>query len=291
MTHKYIVIGSSGFLGSAFASYLQDLGHSLTTITKAKPLTPESQEPSFLSSVTDLASLSAPHLGNTFIINFAWSTPTGTPLQHPDPVSQFNNICYVDALINLANTVTNPIIVNIGSIEELKYLRSMTSSCASNSRHSSYSAAKYYYFRTLEYLSYSNKIPILHLRLSSILSLDLSRDTYIEKSLRQCLSGSGPSQAPVSNEPYTFTTVSDLPQLILSALSLPLNRAYYIGPSFCFTLSELFAFASQSSITDLSDLPSNSLITPQDYISPIPFPTLQTSPQDYLSHMLSQFLI
>lgn len=244
MMDSAVITGATGLIGCALAKHLSGLGIPLLCLgrrvisgNKVREYFGETAEYkslsmdkiSFLPEI--IQSLSWRSGDNTVFFHFAWSGRNG--LADGSLVDQLNNAVWAAEAIKAAKNIGCKKFVNSGSIQEsFAEQHAAAESCPEIALEQlNYSLAKLASRDMCKMMAYIEGIDYVHTRISVPLASDLSKGTYIARTLRQIMDGKV-FENPRNESLYDFVLLEDLTRAYFKIGEQGLNkRDYFIGPS------------------------------------------------------------
>ena len=239
-----VITGANGLIGSALAKYLSGLGIPLLCLGR-KVLTQDGVRDHF-GETSEYAPLPMGKIAclpeivqsfswrpgsNTVFFHFAWSGRNGLTDGSLD--EQLNNAAWAAEAVKVAKNIGCKKFVNSGSIQEsFVEQHAAAKGCREiDSRQLNYALAKLASRDMCKMTAYIECIDYVHTRISVPLASDLSRGTYIARTLRQIMDGEL-FEHPHNEALYDFVLLEDVTRAYCEIGKQGRNQQdYFIGPS------------------------------------------------------------
>ncbi len=256
--NKAIIAGSTGLIGTSVARYLSSIGIEVLCLGRKNLDNKQAAQYFGENSVylqmpmhnLDLLPEISTSIGwtlseNTVFYNFSWCGINR--LTDGDFRNQISNAVWAAEAVKIAKKMNCTKFINSGSIEETyieNYMNGPRSSYYSSDQ-TNYGLAKLAARDLCKMVAYIEKIDYIHTRLSVPLASDLSKNSYINLTLRKILNKEK-YELPKSERLYDLVLLEDVSLAYSLIGQKGKNKAdYFIGTGKAATLKEHFEIFSQ----------------------------------------------
>lgn len=238
-----VITGAGGLIGSALAKHLSSLGIPLLCLGR-KTITQDKVRDHF-GEMAEYAALPMDNIAclpeivqssswrpgrHTVFFHFAWSGRNGLTDGSLD--EQLNNAVWAAEAVKAASNLGCQTFVNSGSIQEsFVEQHAAAKGCPEiDSGQLNYALAKLASRDLCKITAYMECIDYVHTRISVPLASDLSKGTYIARTLGQIMSGES-FEHPLNEALYDFVLLEDVTRAYFEIGKQGRNqRDYFIGP-------------------------------------------------------------